>query len=93
MNRVRFGWVAGLVALTACGGQTDGGDSAEAAGSGEPDVAMEAPFRTGAEPADQLIHEDERHFAGLTQLTFGGQNAEAYWSTDDDWIMFQATPR
>ncbi|NNK49385.1 MAG: hypothetical protein HKP01_10965, partial [Gemmatimonadetes bacterium] len=73
--------------------QSDGGDSAETAGSGEVDVIMEAPFPTGAEPANQLIHEDERHFAGLTQLTFGGQNAEAYWSTDDDWIMFQATPR
>ena len=30
--------------------------------------------------------------ADIRQLTFGGQNAEAYWSGDDAWIVFQATP-
>ncbi|MDT8437188.1 MAG: hypothetical protein RRA92_10595, partial [Gemmatimonadota bacterium] len=50
-------------------------------------------FETGAVRVDSLIHPDETHFAALRQLTFGGQNAEAYWSADDEWIVFQATPR
>jgi TolB protein len=32
------------------------------------------------------------YLANVRQLTFGGQNAEAYWSPDDEWITFQATP-
>lgn len=31
----------------------------------------------------------EKHFAKLHQLTFGGQNAEAYWSKDGKKITFQ----
>ena len=95
MTRTQYGWIAALVAVAACGGPADGSDTAQgqAETSAELEVVAEAPFRTGAEPADHLLLEDEGHFASLRQLTFGGQNAEAYWSTDDQWIMFQATPR
>jgi Tol biopolymer transport system component len=95
MKRARYGWIMGLVAAAACGGQADNGETAESGyeGSGELSVVAEAPFKTGSEPADHLILEEERHFASLKQLTFAGQNAEAYWSTNDEFIMFQATPR
>jgi TolB protein len=33
----------------------------------------------------------ERHFAGLRQLTFGGQNAEAYWDRSGARLVFQST--
>ncbi|MBI4523642.1 MAG: PD40 domain-containing protein [Deltaproteobacteria bacterium] len=33
----------------------------------------------------------ERHLGGLRQLTFGGQNAEAYFSFDGRRIIFQST--
>jgi TolB protein len=33
----------------------------------------------------------ERHLASLRQLTFGGENAEAYWSFGFDRIIFQST--
>ena len=33
----------------------------------------------------------EKHFANVRQLTFGGQNAEAYWSPKGDRIIFQST--
>ena len=91
----RHGWVLGLIALSACGGQTDGADPAEdqAEAVDQAVAIVEAPFETGLEDVSHLILEDEAHFASLSQLTFGGQNAEAYWSTDDEWIMFQATPR
>ena len=33
----------------------------------------------------------ERFFAGLRQLTFGGENAEAYFSADGSQLIFQRT--
>jgi Tol biopolymer transport system component len=33
----------------------------------------------------------ERHLANVTQLTFGGQNAEAYFSREADQLIYQAT--
>ena len=37
-----------------------------------------------------LIYEKEVHFKNLKQLTFSGDNAEAYWSFDDSKLVFQA---
>ncbi len=34
----------------------------------------------------------ERHLANVRQLTFGGENAEAYFSFDGTRLVFQATP-
>src|SRR5271165_2414252 len=34
---------------------------------------------------------DSGHLANLKQLTFGGQNAEAYWAPDGKRIIFQST--
>lgn len=34
---------------------------------------------------------ESRRFASLRQLTFGGENAEAYFSTDDKSLIFQST--
>jgi hypothetical protein len=41
--------------------------------------------------ADTLLFEGERHFKNIQQLTFGGDNAEAYWSFDGKFITFQRT--
>ena len=38
-----------------------------------------------------LPHPQETRFAGIRQLTSGGQNAEAYFSFDGEMIVFQAT--
>ena len=35
--------------------------------------------------------EGETHFAGIRQVTFGGENAEAYFSRDGEWLTFQST--
>ena len=40
--------------------------------------------------ADTLIYEEERHFKAIRQVTFGGDNAEAYWSFDDSKLLFQS---
>lgn len=41
--------------------------------------------------ADTLRYPDEKHFRNVRQLTFGGDNAEAYFSFDDKWLIFQKT--
>jgi TolB protein len=40
---------------------------------------------------DTLQYPDEKHFHNLQQLTFGGENAEAYFSPDGKWLIFQRT--
>lgn len=40
-----------------------------------------------------LRHPRERHLSNIRQLTFGGQNAEAYFSFDGSHLVYQATPR
>ncbi|MDB4257636.1 hypothetical protein N9837_00815, partial [bacterium] len=39
---------------------------------------------------DTLIYPEEVHFKSLRQVTFGGDNAEAYWSFDDKQLVFQS---
>jgi TolB protein len=40
---------------------------------------------------DTILYPDEKHFKNVQQLTFGGDNAEAYFSYDGKWIIFQRT--
>lgn len=40
--------------------------------------------------ADTLKYEQEVHFRNVTQLTYGGNNAEAYWSFDNTKLVFQS---
>jgi TolB protein len=40
---------------------------------------------------DTIHFPQEKHFANVQQLTFGGDNAEAYFSFDGKWIIFQKT--
>lgn len=39
---------------------------------------------------DSLRFEGEIHLRNIKQLTFGGNNAEAYWSFDDEKLVFQS---
>ena len=41
--------------------------------------------------ADSILYADEKHFKNIQQLTFGGDNAEAYWSYDGKSVVFQRT--
>ena len=40
---------------------------------------------------DTIQFEGEKHFANVRQLTFGGDNAEAYFSFDGKYLIFQKT--
>ncbi len=52
------------------------------AGCGQP--------REEASGAGSLQLDGETHLRNIRQLTFGGQNAEAYWSADGKQLIFQA---
>jgi Tol biopolymer transport system component len=54
--------------------------------------AQRADARTAAPPAaDDLARPGERHLKNVRQLTFGGENAEAYFSFDGGRLVFQST--
>ena len=55
---------------------------------GEQGVSVNSSQPEEVEPGLRL--EGEGHFAALRQLTFGGDNAEAYWSFANDQLVFQA---
>jgi len=75
--------------------------------AGVPSAALvpHADFEVGAETitfedwapragkaVPELMRADESHLSGLRRLTFGGDNAEAYWSPDGKRLSFQRTP-
>jgi Tol biopolymer transport system component len=43
-----------------------------------------------AEPVDSLRYPEENHLKNIRQLTFGGNNAEAYFSFDNQFLIFQS---
>lgn len=47
--------------------------------------------KTNQTSTKTAIFESEKHFANIKQLTFGGQNAEAYYSYDGSELIFQST--
>lgn len=40
---------------------------------------------------DSIVFAGEKHFKNMRQLTFGGDNAEAYFSYDGKYLVFQKT--
>ena len=44
-----------------------------------------------ANKSDTILYPDEHHFKNIQQLTFGGDNAEAYFSADGKYLIFQRT--
>ena len=58
-------------------------------------VSKHAPLYTPRStrylPEDTLHYPEEKYFKNIQQLTFGGDNAEAYFSFDGKWIVFQRT--
>jgi Tol biopolymer transport system component len=56
-------------------------------------TTLVAAFSCGRATPDVSVRPEtsEAHFGSLRQLTFGGENAEAYFSADGRWITFQST--
>ncbi|MCA6364585.1 MAG: PD40 domain-containing protein [Bacteroidetes bacterium] len=47
-------------------------------------------FTAGKKPKVSIDNPQEKHLRNLRQLTFGGDNAEAYFSPDGKWLTFQS---
>src|ERR1043166_3094088 len=55
-------------------------------------VTTHDPIAIGSRLYSDTIHyPEETHLKNVQQLTFGGDNAEAYFSFDGKWIIFQRT--
>ena len=52
-------------------------------------LAACATFSTAQQATNLASPGEERHLKNIRQLTFGGQNAEAYFSSDDKYLIFQ----
>ncbi len=52
-----------------------------------------APMTINAGKPFDKIFDGEKHFKNIRQLTFGGQNAEAYFNSDGTKLIYQATVR
>jgi Tol biopolymer transport system component len=64
--------------------------SSQHPGPAPPDGRSRSGHPGGPPPAGPaVIHPEENHFQNLRQLTFGGQNAEGYWSPDGKRIIYQ----
>lgn len=50
-----------------------------------------SPLVRQADSASLLYPGEEKHLANIKQLTFGGENAEAYFSADGRKLIFQST--
>ena len=70
------GWLIGLAMLAAC--------------RATPAVAP-GPPNSSKHTSTPIERDDEPRLANLKQLTFGGENAEAYWSVDGRELTFQST--
>lgn len=54
-------------------------------------INFQAFCQTNGEIVDTVHYANESHFKNIQQLTFGGDNAEAYWSYDGKYLIFQRT--
>lgn len=52
-----------------------------------------AAFQSATSQGPQTVapQPGETHFSSIRQVTFGGENAEAYFSKDGQWLTFQST--
>ena len=72
--------VVGMLGLVSLAGCSQGDKQAD----NTHDMNTTSPAKPGT------VFEGEKHFANLKQITFGGQNAEAYWSSDGAELIFQS---
>lgn len=87
---IGLGWLLSISLLVGVGCTKEAPSSTEDAVTKRVEEPAETDKRSpvGAkEPAASL---DEKHLANVRQLTFGGENAEAYWSKDGSELSFQS---
>lgn len=77
MQRIeRWSWLGAALAVTACGGHAAPAATVSPSASATPAVRIES-------------RPDELRLRNVRQITFGGNNAEAYWSKSGTQLIFQ----
>ncbi|MEO1451017.1 MAG: hypothetical protein AAFV07_15920, partial [Bacteroidota bacterium] len=96
MNLTHCIWLlAGSMLLSsACRTEQDAGSVS--VGTSGPDSTVGVPAVLMYQPLidagdDDLLYPGEKHLRNIRQLTFGGDNAEAYFSFDDKQLVMQIT--
>jgi len=56
-----------------------------------PHIEKAPGMRMAVPQGDTVLYPEESHLRNVQQLTFGGDNAEAYFSFDGQWLIFQKT--
>lgn len=80
-----------IIALTGCKAREQLMKEGSYPSSG-PQTVVERLMATEEETdTDSLLFPGERHLSNIKQLTFGGENAEAYFSYDASRLIFQST--
>lgn len=88
MKKYIYGILGLALALNSCSEEThdhshhSDGDASYTEGSHD--------HYSGASMKSQMHYPEEKHLANIKQLTYGGDNAEAYWSSDNNMLVFQA---
>ncbi len=81
--------------LTACGGPTQSTEPTEGEATKNEPKANPEPAQAwkpeAGKAVDDLLDKREKHFSQLRQLTFEGENAEAYFSPDGKKLIYQWT--
>lgn len=80
IEHVRRAWLPGLLLLGACAPEV-----ADRASDASPDFSLAAGEAVAAHPREVRLR-------NVRQLTFEGENAEAYFSFDGTRLVFQRTP-
>ncbi len=55
-----------------------------------PEPAVPIAKEEKKDTSEVIHYPNEKHFKNVKQLTFGGNNAEAYWSSDGQHLVFQS---
>lgn len=77
------------IVLAGCAGGTSAAQTAGSPSGGTAEPPSAAAPASAARGADSLARPGERHFGNVRQLTFEGNNAEAYFSSDGSRLIFQ----
>lgn len=57
--------------------------------NGDEENSQNVDQTSGATKKSSIHYEEEVHLKNIKQITFGGDNAEAYWSFDDQQLVIQ----
>src|SRR5687767_1332130 len=83
MNRRLLSSIIGSLTLLSCSRNAPPGAS--------PDEGSAGSTATAVAPRLVQAVQGENHFRAIRQVTFGGENAEAYFSNDGQWLTLQST--